>query len=88
MPTKPSPWVWSTTSTPAAGFADRVQAFARHLATLPREAVGLAKVAIDVAATVDRRTAREFDRMAQSLLFSSDEFRNRVAAFARRPPRQ
>jgi enoyl-CoA hydratase len=73
---------------PAAEFADRVQAFARHLASLPREAVGLAKVAIDVAATVDRGTAREFDRMAQTLLFSGDEFRDRVAGFARRPPRQ
>ena len=34
---------------PASEFAERVQAFARHLAGLPREAVGLAKVAIDAA---------------------------------------
>jgi len=72
---------------PAAEFAERVQAFAVHLAALPREAVGLAKVAIDVAASVDRRTAREFDRVAQTLLFSSDEFRDKVDAFMRRAPR-
>lgn len=66
---------------PAAELAERVQAFARHLAGLPREAAGLAKVAIDVAAAVDRRTAREFDRVAQTLLFASPEFRERVDAF-------
>jgi hypothetical protein len=44
----------------------------------------LAKVAIDTAATVDRRTAREFDRMAQTLLFTSDDFRDRVNAFRQR----
>jgi enoyl-CoA hydratase len=73
---------------PAAEFAERVQAFARHLAGLPREAMGLAKVAIDVAASVDRRTAREFDRVAQTVLFSSAEFRERVDAFTRRAPRR
>jgi enoyl-CoA hydratase len=69
---------------PAAEFPERVQAFARHLAGLPREAVGLAKVGIDVAAGVDRRTAREFDRVVQTLLFSSPEFREKVDAFSRR----
>jgi enoyl-CoA hydratase len=69
---------------PAAEFADRVDQFARRLAGMPREALGLAKVAIDTAATVDRRTAREFDRMAQTLLFTSDDFRDRVNAFRQR----
>jgi len=71
---------------PDGELAERARAFARHLAGLPREAVGLAKVAIDVAATVDRHTAREFDRVAQTLLFTSDDFRARVEAFTRRTP--
>jgi len=66
---------------PADTFAGQVQAFARKLAGLPREAMGLAKAAIDVAASVDRRTAREFDRMAQTMLFMSDDFKDRVNAF-------
>ena len=70
---------------PADEFAARTRAFALHLAGLPREALGLAKVAIDVAAAVDRRTAREFDRVAQTLLFSSDDYRRRVEAFGRPP---
>jgi len=69
---------------PAAEFRERVDALAHRLAAMPREALGLAKVAIDTAATVDRRTAREFDRMAQTLLFPSDEFRDRVNAFTQR----
>jgi len=72
---------------PADEFAERVRAFVVHLAGLPREAMGVAKVAIDVAATVDRRTARQFDRVAQTLLFASDEYRDKLAAFTRRPPR-
>jgi enoyl-CoA hydratase/carnithine racemase len=66
---------------PAETFQEQVQAFARKMAALPREAVGLTKVAIDAAETVDRRTAREFDRMAQTLLFMSDDFKDKVSAF-------
>ena len=69
---------------PEAEFRERVDAFADRLAAMPREALGLAKVAIDTAATVDRRTAREFDRMAQTLLFTSDDFQDRVTAFMQR----
>jgi enoyl-CoA hydratase/carnithine racemase len=66
---------------PAATFAEQVQEFARKLCAMPREALGLAKVAIDTANTVDRRTARDVDRLAQTLLFMSDEFKDRVNAF-------
>jgi enoyl-CoA hydratase len=66
---------------PAADFDAAVDAFATKLAGLPREAVGVAKVAIDIAADVDRRTAREFDRMAQTSLFASAEYRERVDRF-------
>ena len=69
---------------PAAEFADRTQAFARQLAAMPREAVGLSKVAIDVAASADRRTAREFDRLAQTVLFASPDHQAKVNAFLNR----
>jgi enoyl-CoA hydratase/carnithine racemase len=66
---------------PAAEFGQRVQEFARHLAGLPGEAVGLAKLAIDTAASVDRRSARDVDRLAQSALFTSAEYLDRLEAF-------
>jgi enoyl-CoA hydratase/carnithine racemase len=66
---------------PADSFPDDVQAFARKLCTMPREALGLAKVAIDAAESVDRRTAREIDRLANSLLFMSDDYKDKVNAF-------
>jgi enoyl-CoA hydratase len=69
---------------PAAEFDDAVRAFAIKLTTLPREAVGVAKVTIDAAAEVDRRTAREFDRMAQTVLFSSPDYMAKVNAFLSR----
>lgn len=69
---------------PAAVFAERVQDFARHLTTLPREALGLAKLAIDTASEVDRRSARDFDRLAQTLLFHAPDFQNRLNAFGQR----
>jgi enoyl-CoA hydratase len=69
---------------PAAEFADRVEEFAQRLAAMPREALGLAKVSIATADTVDRRSAREFDRLAQSLLFLSDEFKDKVNSFNQR----
>jgi enoyl-CoA hydratase len=62
-------------------FDERVRGFARKLASMPREALGVTKVAIDIADTVDRGTARIFDRFAQTLLFSSDDFKDRVNAF-------
>jgi enoyl-CoA hydratase/carnithine racemase len=66
---------------PAAEFAEQARAFAVKLAGQPREALGVAKVAIDIAASVDRRTARDFDRFAQTTLFMSQEYQDRVRAF-------
>lgn len=56
-------------------FADEVAAFAHHLARLPAEALGLAKLAIDAAADTDRTTARNVDRIANTLLVLSEEHR-------------
>ncbi len=66
---------------PSETFSERVMAFAKKLVTLPREAMGLAKIAVDAANSLDRRTARELDRIAQSNLIMSDDHKNRVSAF-------
>lgn len=66
---------------PESGFAEKVHEFACRLAALPREAVGLSKVAIDAAASVDRNTARDIERIANTALIFSHEFQSRLAAF-------
>lgn len=62
-------------------FADEVQKFALKLAGLSREALGLAKLAIDAAEVSDRITARNFDRVANTLLINSEEHREKIDAF-------
>jgi len=69
---------------PAAEFDAAVAAFAAKLAGFSREALGVAKVTIDIAAEVDRRTAREVDRLAQTLLFTSPEYMDKVNAFLKK----
>lgn len=71
---------------PAAEFPARARAFAEQLATFPREAVGLAKLAIDAAEHGDRRTARDVDRIAQTLLLTGPEYRQKIDAFLTRSP--
>jgi enoyl-CoA hydratase len=73
---------------PDESFRERVTAFARKLAALPSEAAGVTKTAVDVAASVDRGTAREFDRYANTILLTSDEHRSKLEAFKsrKRPP--
>lgn len=66
---------------PADEFQAKVQEFAAHMASMPREPLGLAKIAIDIAADVDRRTARDFDRLSQTLLFHSKEWQDSLEAF-------
>lgn len=66
---------------PEDGFGDAVQAFARHLAGISREALGLAKLAIDAAADGDRTTARNVDRIANTLLVGSAEHRAKRSEF-------
>jgi enoyl-CoA hydratase/carnithine racemase len=69
---------------PAASFRERVTAFARELAALPTEAAGVTKIAVDIAASVDRGTARDFDRYANTVLLTSDEHQSMVEAFRNR----
>jgi len=74
---------------PAESFRERVTAFARKLAALPSEAAGVTKTAVDIAASVDRGTAREFDRYANTVLLTSDEHKAMLEGFKnrKRPPR-
>ncbi len=62
-------------------FTDKVQAFVTRLAGLPGEAVGLAKVAVDTAASVDKVTARNFDRLANTVLLTGAEHQAMTKAF-------
>jgi enoyl-CoA hydratase len=69
---------------PAEDFQTHVRAFAESLVALPQEALGLAKIAVDAAEHGDRRTARDVDRIAQTLLMTSAEFRAKIDAFSAR----
>jgi enoyl-CoA hydratase/carnithine racemase len=67
-----------------ASFQDEVQAFARRLASFSSEALGLAKLGINTAKSSDKTTARDVDRIANTLLMQSAEHRQAVRAFAQR----
>jgi enoyl-CoA hydratase len=69
---------------PPEVFGDRVRQFAARLAELPREAMGLTKLAVDAAVTVDRGTAREIERLSNSAIIFSRDFQSRLAAFTSR----
>jgi enoyl-CoA hydratase/carnithine racemase len=69
---------------PEAAFADAVQAFVATLLALSPQALGLAKIAIDAAVTADRASARDVDRIANTLLLDSAEHKQRMASFASR----
>jgi enoyl-CoA hydratase len=69
---------------PAQTFRERAAAFARKLAALPSEAAGVTKTAVDIAASVDRGVARDFDRYANTVLLASDEHKSMLAAFRER----
>ena len=58
---------------PDEEFAASARAFADSLTRMPLEALGLAKLAIDAAMSADRTTARDVDRIANTLLILSDQ---------------
>ena len=70
---------------PNEEFAGGVAAFAQHLAGLSREALGLAKLAIDAAAGDDRTSSRHIDRIANTLLVLSEEHRRTPNSSRERP---
>lgn len=69
---------------PADELQARVGEFVADLLSQPAEALGLAKIVIDAAATADRTTARDFDRVANTALVASAEHRAKLEAFAAR----
>ncbi|MCU1646115.1 MAG: acyl-CoA hydratase [Nocardia sp.] len=66
---------------PADEFHDRVHEFAVGLTRLPREALGLAKIAINMCANTDPATARDVERLTNNVLVYGQEYKQRVAAF-------
>ena len=65
---------------PEEGFLDQVYAFCRHLISLPAEAVGLAKLVVDMANDVsDRTVQRHVDRI--TVYSTMDEWNKRTARF-------
>jgi enoyl-CoA hydratase len=56
-------------------FQDRVQVFCARLARQPYETLGLAKLSIELATDLDRAQARNAERIANSILCTSDEDR-------------
>lgn len=72
---------------PAEELHDRVDGFAAQLAALPREAVGVAKLTVDLCANADPASARHIEHAANAVLVSGDEHKRRVAAFNERGKR-
>jgi enoyl-CoA hydratase len=65
-------------------FSADVEKFSRKLAAMPAEALGAAKLVVDMAADVDRTTQRHIDRLTNTSLASGDEFAERTAPYLRR----
>lgn len=72
---------------PEDGFHERVHDFAQHLASLPRQAVGIAKLAVDVCANSDLASARQVEQIANAVLAFGDEHKDRVRKFNQRSQR-
>jgi enoyl-CoA hydratase/carnithine racemase len=69
---------------PAETFAADVQAFARKLIEIPADLLGAAKLGIDMAADVDRTSARNFDRLANTIFLTSPGYLQQKLDFERR----
>jgi enoyl-CoA hydratase len=70
---------------PADTFLDEVYAFCRDLITIPAEALGVAKLAVDMYADVsDRTVQRHIDRLIVSGMLNSPDYLSRMARFTRR----
>lgn len=69
---------------PPETFGEEAAAFVGHLAALPAEAVGTAKLAIDLAERLDRASGRDVERLANTKLMTSAEHRDKVSALKHR----
>jgi enoyl-CoA hydratase/carnithine racemase len=71
---------------PDETFAADVADFARRLVGMPIEALGAAKLAVDIAADVDRTTARNVERLTNTSLATRSDFAEKTASFVRPKP--
>jgi enoyl-CoA hydratase len=69
-------------------FDERVDRFARRLAGLPREALGIAKVAVDMCTNADPTSARYVEQLANAALAAGEEHKRLVAEFIQRSQRR
>lgn len=66
---------------PEASFLEQVHGFCNRLASQPYELLGLAKLSIELAADLDRAQARNVERIANSILFTGDEYKHMLHTF-------
>jgi enoyl-CoA hydratase/carnithine racemase len=72
---------------PAEQLMDETMAFARKLAARAPQALGIAKVVLNNCAKVDPDTARNFERLGQSILKKTEDHLEGARAFVeKRPP--
>lgn len=72
---------------PAEQLMDETMAFARRLAARAPQALGIAKVVLNNCARVDPDTARNFERLGQSILKKTEDHLEGARAFVeKRPP--
>ena len=65
-------------------FDQKVDAFCDHLAAQPPEAVAMSKLAIELAADLDRAQGRVVERLANSALYIGDERKKMLQAMRER----
>jgi enoyl-CoA hydratase len=73
---------------PDEEFHERVHQFAKRLAELPRQAVGIAKLAVELCSNTDPTSARNVEQIANAVLALGDEHKQRIAEFNERSQRR
>jgi enoyl-CoA hydratase/carnithine racemase len=71
---------------PEGGALDGARELARRLAGFAPLALGMAKVVLNTCTDVDAETGRRLERLGQSVLKTTDDHREGVAAFAAKRP--
>ncbi|CAN5294176.1 enoyl-CoA hydratase-related protein [soil metagenome] len=66
---------------PVEGFQQRVHDVVREIVALPVQALGASKLVIDMTTEVDRATARDIERLANTSLIFGAEYTEARAAF-------
>ena len=71
---------------PADTLMERAMEFARLLASKAPQALGIAKVVLNNCMNVDPDTARNFERLGQSILKKTDDHAEGARAFVEKRP--